>query len=242
MTGISNSEIKLIRSLKAKKARDAENLFVVEGEKLVAEALASDFEVVKTFRREEIGEETMSRITLLDSPSPVLALVRKKEWKIPETAKGLCLALDSVRDPGNLGTILRISDWFGIDAVFASRDTVDVYNPKTVQSTMGALFRKPLIYCDIPELCRSFASKGGKVYGTFLHGEDIYTSPLDESGLIVMGNEANGISPEVARSVTDRLTIPSFGACGAESLNVAVATAVTVAEFRRRAHINGISK
>ena len=229
---ISHNEIKFVRSLQQKKFRDQHGVFVVEGEKMVQEALESGFKVEKVYRREEVGEKAMERLSAMSTPSPAVAVVRIPEQAVPEVG-GLCLALDSVRDPGNLGTILRIADWFGIDCIFASPDSADVYNPKVVQASMGAIFRKKLIYCDISPLCESFAKSGKKVFGTFLEGADIYAENLPKEGLIVMGNEANGISPEVAAKVTDKITIPSFGG-GAESLNVAVATAVTVSEFKRR--------
>lgn len=237
---MTNNEIKFIRSLALKKFRDESGLFVVEGEKLVAEALASRFGVEKVYRREEIGESAMERISGLSSPSPALALVRRPDdLSSPEMpAKGLFLALDGIRDPGNLGTILRIADWFGLDGVFASPDTVDVFNPKVVQSTMGAIFRVRFHYTEIPALCQGVCQQGGKVYGTFLDGENLYAKELgrDQLAVIVIGNEANGISKETAACVSDRLFIPPFPADdpGSESLNAAVATAVTVAEFRRR--------
>jgi len=239
---ITQAEIKFIKSLSQKKFRDESGLFVAEGEKLVAEALASRFQVEKVFRKEEIGEATMARISGLSSPSPVLALVHRPAdllsgAKLP--AKGLFLALDGIRDPGNLGTILRIADWFGIDAVFASPDTVDVFNPKVVQATMGAIFRVKFHYCDIPSLCKDALKAGGKVYGTFLDGSNMYKKQLDNGqqhpSIIVIGNEANGISAATGACVSDRLYIPPYpaGEPGSESLNAAVATAVTVAEFRR---------
>ena len=173
----------------------------------------------------------------------MLALVRKPEdlssAKLPSS--GLFLALDGIRDPGNLGTILRIADWFGIDAVFASPDTVDVFNPKVVQATMGAIFRVKFHYTDIPALCRSALQADGNVYGTFLDGENMYQKSLsngmERPSVIVIGNEANGISAATAACVSDRLYIPPFPADdpGSESLNAAIATAITVAEFRRRA-------
>lgn len=251
--------------------------FTVEGEKMVAEAVSSSFAVEKIWRRDEIGEEAMSRISQLSSPSPVLAVVRKPENVSLDTGmqirealmsaaepagkdisnagkgtgtaddavsgrrlSGLYLALDTMRDPGNLGTVLRIADWFGINAVFASPDTVDVFNPKVVQSTMGAIFRVRFHYADIPDLAKTVLDAGGKVYGTFLDGRNIYSTGLDcgtvSPVLIVIGNESEGISDEVARLVSDRLFIPPYPADdpGSESLNAAVATAVTVAEFRRR--------
>ena len=225
MDGISNNEIKRIRSLSAKKFRDQYGLFTVEGEKMVQ----------------------------FSTPSPVLAVVRKPDGlhlsDIEGIRQALCstgglyLALDSIRDPGNLGTILRIADWFGIDAVFASPDTVDVFNPKVVQSTMGAIFRVRFHYADIPALAGTVFDAGGKVYGTFLDGNDIYSSEIDTGtsapAVIVIGNESDGISPAVAGLVSDRLYIPPYpaGDPGSESLNAAVATAVTVAEFRRRNYV-----
>lgn len=232
---ITNSEIKQIRSLREKKFRDESGLFVVEGEKMVSEALQSGLEVVSVYRAEEIGMKAMERISLLSTPSPVLALVRKPDHGPVNLEKRLYLALDSVRDPGNMGTIIRIADWFGIDTVFASDDTVDVYNPKVVQATMGGIFRCKIIYTDIPALCRKFRAGGMNVYGTFLDGTDIYSSPIDREGLVVMGNESNGISAEVAAEVNSKLFIPRGPGSRAESLNVAVATAVTLAEFNRRA-------
>ena len=239
---ISNNEIKRIKSLSQKKFRDEYGLFVVEGEKLVEEAVKSGFGVEAVYRRDDIGEDTMSRISQLNSPSPVLAVVRKPAEDgpggIPD--KGLYLGLDSVRDPGNLGTILRIADWFGADAVFASPDTVDVFNPKVVQATMGAIFRVRFHYADIPALAEAAIEAGGHVYGTFLDGEDIYSCSIETGEgapvMVVMGNESEGISSGVADTVSKRLFIPPFphNEPGSESLNVAVATAVTVAEFRRR--------
>lgn len=246
---ISANEIKRVRSLSDKKFRDRYGLFCVEGEKMVDEALRSGFDVETVYRKDEIGEEQMGRISSLSSPSPVLAVVRKpQDINLSSDAalsdalgqSGLYLALDSIRDPGNLGTILRVADWFGIDAVFAAPDTVDVFNPKVVQATMGAIFRVKFHYAEIPALCRTAVSAGGNVYGTFLDGSDMYEKQLnpgkDSPSVIVIGNESNGISDEVAGLVSDRLYIPPYpkNDTGSESLNAAVATAITVAEFRRR--------
>lgn len=246
---ISANEIKRVRSLSDKKFRDRYGLFCVEGEKMVDEALRSCFDVETVYRKDEIGEEQMSRISSLSSPSPALAVVRKpQDINLSSDASlsdalgqsGLYLALDSIRDPGNLGTILRVADWFGIDAVFAAPDTVDVFNPKVVQATMGAIFRVKFHYAEIPALCRVAVSAGGNVYGTFLDGFDMYEKQLnpgkDSPSVIVIGNESNGISNEVAGLVSDRLYIPPYpkNDTGSESLNAAVATAITVAEFRRR--------
>lgn len=232
---ITNAEIKRIRSLREKKFRDEYGLFVVEGEKMVQEALVSDYEVEKVWRRDEIGEEAMAKISQFSTPSPVLAVVRKPSVTDGFTAGGgLCLALDSVRDPGNMGTILRMADWFGVRTVFISPDSVELYNPKTVQATMGAVFRVHTVRTGIPDLCRRYRQAGLPVYGTFLDGEEIYGSELSCDALVVMGNESNGISPETAAEVTSRLLIPKASGSRAESLNVAIATAITLSEFARR--------
>ena len=269
---------KLIRSLKDKKARDESGLFVVEGEKLVEEALRSGWTVElllrvtgsdgfagesrndPEFRADQaaggldggrgpactyISPAEMEKISLLRSPSPALALVRIPQAP-PDGAgwvaeRPLALALDGVRDPGNLGTILRLADWFGVDWIFASDvdsryPTSDIYNPKVVQATMGAIFRTRLIYAPLPEIAQLFIRESMDVYGTFLDGKPIYAEPLAREGLIVMGNESEGVSPEMAACVTRRLTIPSYpvGVPTSESLNVATATAITLSEFRRR--------
>ena len=236
---ISKNEIKEIKALGQKKFRDERRLFVVEGEKLVAEALQSGFDVVAHYRVEDIGQEAMAHISQLTHPSPALAIVRQPD-PVPASIQPdeLVLALDGIRDPGNLGTILRIADWFGIHTILASEDTVEVYNPKVVQATMGAIFRVKVSYVDLADFLRCPVKPGmmGDVYGTFLDGDNIYQTPLTKGGIIVMGSEANGISSEVASTVTRRLYIPPFppDAHTSESLNVAVATAITVAEFRRR--------
>ena len=249
MTAISNNDIKRLRSLQQKKFRDETGLFIVEGEKMVEEALGSSFEVVDTYRKSVIGEDMMKRISALASPSPALAVVKKPSDVVIDdlsvlddllSSGGLFLGLDSMRDPGNLGTVLRIADWFGIDAVFATRDTVDVFNPKVVQATMGAIFRVRMHYVDLPALSRRMLDLGGKVYGTFLDGDNMYSKTL-ETGMenpvmIVIGNESDGISEDMETLVSDRLYIPPYPAdsSGSESLNAAIATAITVAEFRRR--------
>ena len=249
MSGISNNQIKFVKSLHQKKSRDEHGLFLVEGEKMVDEAVSSPFKVEAVYRREDIGEEAMGRISALANPSPVLAVVRKPEDSYINEASelapllaegGLFLALDAIRDPGNLGTILRIADWFGIKAVFAAHDTVDLFNPKVVQSTMGAIFRVKMHYVDLPSLSQLVLSAGGKVYGTFLDGQNLYHKDLDNGdaapSVIVIGNESNGISADMAKLVSDRLYIPPFPPDdpGSESLNAAIATSITVAEFRRR--------
>lgn len=251
MASISNNEIKRVKSLQQKKFRDETGLFIVEGEKMVEEAASSRYVVSDVYRRDEIGEDAMKRISALASPSPVLAVVRKPQDIYVDDPSllsgmiskgGLFLALDTIRDPGNLGTILRIADWFGIDAVFAAKDTVDVFNPKVVQATMGAIFRVRMHYVDLPSLSEIVLAAGGSIYGTFLDGENMYSRHLetgiDKPVMIVIGNESEGISDSMSALVSDRLYIPPYPAdeTGSESLNAAVATAVTVAEFRRRTY------
>lgn len=235
---LSAADIKRIKSLKDKKFRDELGLFVVEGEKMVREAMDSTFQVVEHYTAAQIGEKAMERISLLSSPSAELCVLRKPSALngIPQLkADGLYIALDSIRDPGNMGTILRIADWFGIDGVLASADSVDVFNPKVVQSTMGAIFRVDFHYCDVVQLC---SRADVDVYGTFLGGENIYPmdlSPAGKARIIVIGNESNGISDAVAAHCTHRITIPSFAkGKGSESLNAAVATAIVTSEFKRR--------
>lgn len=241
MAGITKNEEKLIRSLSRKKERDVQGLFIVEGEKMVAEALASSLQVVKVFRSSEIGEEAMKRITLLTNPSPALAVVRRPHApSLPSgrtDMEGISLALDAVRDPGNLGTILRICDWFGVSRIYASDDTVDVYNPKTVQASMGAVLRRRVTYTDLEDLIDRYDAAGIPVYGTFLDGSDIHEAVLDRSdALIVMGSESSGISRAAASKIRNRLLIPPFpeDSRSSESLNVAVATAILCYEFRRK--------
>lgn len=236
MANLSNNEIKRLKSFNRKKFRDESGLFIIEGEKMLQEASASDFEVLEVYRKEDIGEEAMRRISLLDSPSPVLAVVRQKPVQTLQIdPEGLYLALDGVRDPGNMGTIMRICDWFGIDGIFASKDCVEQYNPKVIQSSMGSVFRKSVVYTDLPELCAEFKSMGLPVFGTFLDGENLYRrNTVRPEGLIVMGNEAHGVSAEVGALCDRHLLIPSYArGPHAESLNVAVATAVIVSEFKR---------
>lgn len=246
---ISNNEIKRLKALGQKKFRDESGLFIVEGEKMVKEAQDSGFVVENVYYKSEIGEDAMKRISALANPSPALAVVRKPEDSYVDDLSslaslvkegGLFLALDTIRDPGNLGTIIRIADWFGIKGIFATKDTVDVFNPKVVQATMGAIFRVRLHYVDLPALSEMVLSEGGSIYGTFLDGENIYSRELktgvDSPVVIVIGNESEGISKQMGALVSDRLYIPPFPADspGSESLNAAIATAITVAEFRRR--------
>ena len=252
MSALSANKIKFIRSLHQKKYRDEHNLFIAEGEKIVEEAMRSGYNVKEVYHESEIGKEAMQRISNLSSPSPVLAVIEKPNLT-PDSIlqsvsnkenlsgrKPLYLALDGVKDPGNLGTIIRVADWFGVEAIFASHGSVEVYNPKVVQATMGAIFRKQVIYTDLAQVCNKFRAAGLPVYGTFLDGMNMYRKELsigtDAPVMIVIGNESEGISAAMEALVSDRLYIPPYPADdpGSESLNAAVATAITVAEFRRR--------
>lgn len=239
----SKADIRLIRSLGQKKFRQEHGLFVVEGEKMVGEALTQKrFPVEAVYRTSDIGEETMGRMSHLSSPSPALAVLRIPTDGIPDRSSalpsGLCLGLDSVRDPGNVGTILRLADWFGIGTVYLSPDCVDLYNPKTVQATMGSIFRQRAVTCDLHALVRGCTAAGIPVYATALDGDDIRSAGLCASrALILMGSERDGLAPELMAAASCRLHIPSFASNPdgvAESLNVAIATAVTCYEFRRR--------
>ncbi len=227
------NEIKMVRSLSQKKFRDRYGMFVVEGKKLVAEAQACGLDIVDIYTEENVGPETMARISSMNSPSPIVAVVRKPSLKgLEKPYNGLYLALDAVRDPGNLGTIIRIADWFALDGVIASEDTAELFNPKVLQASMGSAFRVKFVRCDLQKALSEFRSCGIPVYGTFLSGENIYKGAYPKDAVIVMGNEANGISDSVACGIDRRITIPSFGS-PTESLNVSVATAICVSEFRR---------
>lgn len=250
---ITNAQIQMVRRLAVDKTeRELHRLFVVEGRKSVAEAVASSLTVENLYvapsaaewasgmgaEFESIAERQMERMSAFKTPSDVLAVVRMPERRMERGAllSGLHLALDSVQDPGNLGTIIRLADWFGIDSIIASPETADCYNPKVVQATMGALLRMKIFYGDLTVWLGAAREEGVAIYGTFLGGENIYSSPLSASGIIVMGNEGNGISESVERTVTRKLFIPPYCAeqnmC--ESLNVATAAAIVCSEFRRR--------
>lgn len=247
---ISKNQIKYIHSLETKKGRNKENAFVAEGPKVVADLMAfmQPQMIVATeewYRANPtvsngngcfvVTEDELRKVSFLQHPQQVLAVFPiKDKQKEAVVEKKLYLALDGVQDPGNLGTIIRIADWFGITRIFCSRDTADVYNPKVIQATMGSVARVDVVYVDLAELFGSLP-EGYPVYGTFLDGEDIYKKALTSHGIIVMGNEGNGISPAIGELVNNRLLIPNFpkGRDTADSLNVAIATAITCSEFRR---------
>lgn len=235
---LSKNQIKLIRSLELKKNRKRENLFVAEGPKVVGDLLRAGFRahsIYSTAPRADaqlVTEDELRRISFLQHPQELLALFEIPTPATPQPS-GLSIALDGIQDPGNMGTIIRIADWFGIHSIFCSTDTVDAYNPKVVQATMGSIAHVPIIYCDLAELINKAACP---IYGTLLDGEDIYQQELTPDGIIVMGNEGNGISTPIRPLITHRLLIPNFSLSKetAESLNVAIATAITCSEFRRR--------
>ena len=252
---LTRARIQLIKSLSDKAARLESGLFVVEGRKMVGEALASGANVESVYLSADVSEDIlpvqsrvapervtakeMERISHLRTPSDVLAVVAMPPGHAGTALyhRGLTLGLDGVQDPGMLGTIIRIADWFGIGRVLWSPDSADCYNPKVVQATMGAIFRVTVWYEELEKVLADFAAQGGNIYGTFLEGNDMYGTELSQDGVIVMGSEGRGISPQVARMVNRKLFVPPFpaGRNGSESLNVAAATAVVCAEFRRRA-------
>lgn len=247
---ISKPKIKLIASLSQKKFRDELNLFIAEGTKLVFDLAPSfgctllvattewlnDHPTIKAREVIEVTNEELKKISNQKSPQGVLALFEKpiNSFCLDDLNQQLSLALDEIQDPGNLGTILRIADWFGISHVFCSEHTADAYSTKTVQATMGALARVKVHTVNLPEFLMSCKGKM-PLYGTFMDGENIYSKTLSNNGIIVMGNEGNGISAEIEKIVSERLLIPNYpmGEATSESLNVGVATALVCAEFRR---------
>ena len=246
---ISKNQIKYIRQLELKKFRKRENCFVAEGPKVVGDLLkqyqpkaifATDkwhpADMINTAVLTQITDEELRRISFLQNPQQVLALfpIPTPSSHLSHHISNLSIALDGVQDPGNLGTIIRIADWFGIDTIYCSEDSADAYNPKVVQATMGSLAHVHIIYCDLLQLFDTLPPSY-PIYGTLLDGDDIYQQPLSQEGIIVMGNEGNGISEAVRQHVNHRLLIPNFHqGDSAESLNVAIATAITCSEFRRR--------
>jgi len=227
--------LKWVRSLDRKKVRDEEQVFVVEGRKGVDDFVASGFELVRLWE----GEDAC-RLSLQKAPQGVLAVFRRPEWResVAEAAlQGIAVVLDGVQDPGNVGTIVRLCDWFGVESVFCLPGTADVWGPKAVQASMGSLSRVRVVAAEAADL----AGLAVPVYGTFLDGEPIYNADLQANGVVVMGNEGNGISDAVAAVVSRRLTIPSLakGPMVPDSLNVAMATGIVLSEFGRRALSRG---
>ncbi len=246
---ISKAKVKFIRSLERKKVRMQEGVFVAEGPKVVGELLqvAVPTIIVSTSEWKEhhpfltaiesyiVTEDELRQVSFLQHPQEVLAIFPFINSPMAIPSDSLTLALDGIQDPGNLGTIIRIADWFGIKTVYCSLSTVDVYNPKVMQATMGSIARVRVIYTDLLKMIDSLPADY-PVYGTFLDGDSIYQQELPSKGMIVMGNEGNGVSSEIASKVTRRLLIPHYpqDSITTDSLNVAIATAITCAEFRRR--------
>lgn len=238
---LSKSQIKLINSLSQKKYRNKNRLFVAEGIKVIKELLHSSYELHMLFAEVDlffvpkdkftlVTPQELKKITKLNSSQSALAL-----FKIPETEekplKNLVVALDGVRDPGNLGTIIRLCDWFGVKQLLCSKDTVDCYNEKVVQATMGSLTRVHVVYTDLYETLKETKLP---ILGTFMDGENVYKTSLPSSGILILGNEANGISSSIATLTKQKISIPQFGKNQhTESLNVATATAILLSEWRR---------
>ena len=241
----SKSQFKLIKSLAQKKYREKHQLFLAEGKKTIHEFLSSSVSLHSLFTTENIfdaekekvsflNNNELKKISQLTTPQTALAI-----FHIPPPKKlefsGLILALDGIRDPGNLGTIIRLCDWFGIEQLVCSKDTVDCFNPKVVQSTMGSIARVNITYADLTEFLETSVESRLSRYGAFMGGSNVYEEQLPSDGILVLGNEANGIRTETADWLNKRLSIPQFGLSkDIESLNVATATAVLLSEFRRR--------
>ncbi|WP_075602215.1 RNA methyltransferase [Saccharicrinis aurantiacus] len=248
---ITNNQIKLINSLAKKKHRDANQLFIAEGDKLVYDLCVNNHPIEHIYATSEwihshsisssipiseTNNQYLKKVTQLKTAPQVIALCKIKEDTTDkiDLSKELVIALDNIQDPGNLGTIIRLADWFGIKHIICSNETVDVYNPKVVQATMGAIARVNTNYTVLTKFLEDI-KEDIPVYGTFLNGDNIYQSKLSTNGIIVMGNEGQGISSEIAQLVNKRLLIPNFSDTQntSESLNVSMATGITLSEFKR---------
>ena len=235
---ISKNQIKNITRLQQKKYRQQDGLFIAEGVKVINEFLNSTFKLVDLFTTETfnvenetlVSEAELKKISALKTPNTALAVFEIPKLSLIEN-KGLIVALDAVRDPGNLGTIIRLCDWFGVKQLLCSKETVDCFNPKVVQATMGSLTRVNVFYIDLNHYLEETKQT---VFGAFMDGENVYASNLPTEGILVLGNEANGISQSIEKHVNQRISIPRFGDLQAtESLNVATAGAILLSEFRR---------
>ena len=239
---LSKNQIKRITSLHQKKYRNEGQLFIAEGIKVIEELFLAGFEAefffttnsalnaVATFVPELISTADLSKISCLKTPNDCLAVFRMPKSKVMDLS-GLVVCLDAIRDPGNLGTIIRLCDWFGVEQLVCSTETVDLYNPKVIQATMGSISRVNVIYTDLNVFLKETSLP---IYGAFMDGKNVYESSLSTNGILVLGNEANGISDLIASKITSKISIPRFGNIQkAESLNVATATAILLSEFRR---------
>lgn len=236
---VNKGQIKLIRSLHEKKYRIETGLFLVEGEKSVLELLKSDFEIDRLYctknfaekhkeklsdvKFEILSQDELEKISYFETNDSVLAIVKQKNNQENQTKEGRTIILDDIRDPGNLGTIIRICDWYGIKEIVASENTVDFYNPKVISASMGSFTRVNLFYTNLIDYLTRQAKP---IYGAFLDGEDIHKIKIPDNAIVVMGSESKGISKDIEKIIKNKITIPSYGK--AESLNVAVATAITL--------------
>ncbi len=239
---LSKNQIKFITSLKQKKYREQHKLFVAEGKKTIFELLQSNLKLHQLFTTTlefdvlddlvtQITDKELKKISFLKTPNTALAVFEIPK-EIPIDFTKLVVVLDDVRDPGNLGTIIRLCDWFGVKDLVCSHETVDCYNPKVIQATMGSITRVNVSYTD---LTQTLTKANTEVFGAFMNGDNVYESQLPNSGILVLGNEANGISATIENLVTQRVSIPRFGELQeTESLNVANAVAILLSEFRRR--------
>lgn len=254
---LSKNQIKFVSSLKQKKYREEHHLFIAEGTKIVRELLASGIHVKQVYatsgffrnnkiaaniERFEIKENELERISALMAPNEVLAVCETPQYQlVTDSLKDkLTLVLDDIKDPGNLGTIIRIADWFGIENIICSTDTVDCFNPKVVQATMGSISRIKVHFIDLISFFQQQTGNNQEAtFGAVLEGESIYSKILPSNGLIIIGNESKGISEKLLPYITDKIRIPSFShyksiSGEAESLNAAIATSIICSEFRRR--------
>lgn len=254
LTMLSKQVTKIVQNLEKKKFREKYNLFKIEGEKLVEELLRSPLKIhsiiafpewiaetekaLANLNIIEVDQREMESISNFQSPPRVIALAEIPEYtyQMEEIRQSLSIVLNGIQDPGNLGTILRVADWFGIRHIFCDNDCAGAYNPKCVQASMGAIFRVKTFYIDLVPLLEKLKGNDFPIFGTFLDGENIYASELSDKGLIVMGNEGKGISQEIGQWTDHKLTIPSFAGneISTESLNVGVATGIILSEFKRR--------
>ena len=258
---LSKAQIKNIRALHLKKYRDEEGLFIAEGRKIVEDLIESPLDVLKVYVTDNndaliadiqkavkqqkgdidtelvlIADTELDKITALTTPQGVLAIcsIPEQSAVVPNLKKELALALDDIRDPGNLGSIIRIADWFGISHIYCSEECVDAYNPKVVQASMGSIARVQINYVALNDTLQKLAEEDINIYGAVLTGKNMYKEKMDAAGMLVIGNESNGISDKVQKHITLPVSIPSYSTNGPESLNAAIATAILCAELRRR--------
>jgi RNA methyltransferase, TrmH family len=240
---VSKNQLKLITSLQQKKYRNQYQLFFAEGKKVIDEFYNANYEMVYfitsspelfydgTHEHLMVSDTTLNKMSALVTPNQCLAVFKIPSEPSEMTSNGIVLALDNLRDPGNMGTIIRLCDWFGVTQLLCSDTTVDVYNPKVIQATMGSLARVQVSYLNLAKYLEKIEIP---VYGAFMEGKNVYTLGAKPNGIIVLGNEANGISEDVKLQITEKISIPRFGKLQAtESLNVATAAAILLSEFRR---------